>query len=400
MPATSRCGARFGIGRGQPAPSGLEPGLLAAIRNAVALELGERDPERVLLTLSWIQTGQKSRLAALRAEAGNASLELFLKQLVMVAEPISNAHDQRRTGRPHLAVPGAFGERFRREYASLRAVEDALERTPVSGLRPIHPIAYLEDYRALVMERFPGTSLRRSLRASLGRVRPPGAVSTDGRAVRAAVQHAGVWLRTFHEYDATPSDGRWLGGPTRHATVSELAVAARELCTYLAEHVGPSAYFDSLCRELRARMGATLPARLPLGRMHGDFAPRNVLVAEDGAVAVLDIDGWTRGPVYEDIAYFGVNLRTSLPVAIAQGLTQDRHARDLVDRTFVEAYFESEAPPWETLHVFDVLVMLDKWCGRPPRPPRLPGGRAISMIARTLVDRFFRAEIERILAER
>ena len=353
------------------------------------------------MTVSWIQTREKSRLAALWAEAGNASRELILKQLNVAADgvPISGAGDQRRRKRPHLAVPGAFGERFRREYASLRAIEDALERAPVPGLRPIHPIAYLGDHRALVMERFPGTSLRRSLSASLGRVRPPGGRSTNGRMVRAAVRHAGAWLRTFHRSDPTPSEGEGRGGPTRHATVSELSVAARELCTFLAEHVGPPAYFDSLCSELQARMEASLPATLPLGRMHGDFAPRNVLVAPDGAVAVLDIDGWTRGPIYEDIAYFGVNLRTSLPVAIAQGFTQDRRARDLVEHTFVEAYFESAAPPWAALHIFDVLVMLDKWCGRPPRPPRVPGGRAMSMVGRSLVDRFFRAEIERILAE-
>ena len=47
-----------------------------------------------------------------------------------------------------------------------------------------------------------------------------------------------------------------------------------------------------------------LPADLPLGTSHGDYAPRNILVGAHGEVTVLDTLGRWRAPIYSDLGNF------------------------------------------------------------------------------------------------
>ena len=158
---------------------------------------------------------------------------------------------------------------------------------------------HLPDSRAFVIEQVAEPTLRDRLALST-RFTPRGR-----RILDLAFRNAGAWLREFH---ALPSPDPGL--PLR-ASVAEVAGALRELTDFFGRVTGDRAYFAAVGRaaERAIEVGA-IADPLPLGLVHGDFAPRNVFVDDDGRVAGFDMAARRRIPAYEDVAYFCMSLRS------------------------------------------------------------------------------------------
>lgn len=171
----------------------------------------------------------------------------------------------------------------------------------------------------------------------------------------AACFNTGVWLREFHSI-APPSHARDV-----RSDRSEFLQALSDFCAYLAEVRGPRAFFVTVEEALRRAASAVLPTRLPLGLAHGDSAPRNIFVNANGRVTALDMLAAWRAPVYEDLAYFIVDLATSRSQAFSFGVAQSAtFLSELKDAVFA-GYFAQAPIPSQIIDLFSVLVALDRW---------------------------------------
>lgn len=370
----------------------VDPELVAAAHASASAALG-MPGEQLRLRVTLVKRREKGLLVHLEAvTAEGQPVRLLLKQLA--ARPVETPQVGSEGGeaRPRLAIPRPPLERARTEYEALVRVNRLLAARPVPHLGAVRPLGHLADHDAILMELFHGTNLRSLVRRP--RFRSDGA-ALAADVVPELVRRAGAWLRVFHATDA-------LGPPdtpvVRHERPSEIAADAWRLCQYLANVLHAPSEFEQLGTELGTRTRADLPAQLPLAPAHGDFAPRNVLVADDGTVAAVDIAGWMRAPIYEDIAYFVVALRTPIAAAVTQGLTEDPRWLDRLERSFVDGYFGSEPVPWQAIRLYQVIVLLDRWCSQPPAAPSVMGGRLLGALARPLVNRHFRREVRRLLA--
>ncbi len=365
----------------------IEPDLLAAIRGLAAPHLGASNVDAVRIVVERVDTRPRSRIIRLRAVADATALDLLLKQLVGPGDVPTGPNPVGRFGepRPRLASPGTLADRYRLEFDALRATELRLERLDDPRFAAVPVLGYVPDHHALLMVRLQAPNLRdlvaREVRGMPGRTR----IDLD-----AAVSRAAAWLRGYHAMATCPL-------PVRHERREDLLELVARLCAFLGRGLGSPAYFEGLAAELHRLAERCLPERLPLGLAHADFAPRNVLVTRDGRIAVLDMAGGTRIPIFEDVAYFAASLRTPLPRIVTQGVVHDAAAIARLERRFVEAYFEPEPAAWGAIRLYEVLVILDRWWGT---PPRLAGGfrgrLGVATVGR-LADRFFRSEIERLL---
>jgi hypothetical protein len=131
--------------------------------------------------------------------------------------------------------------------------------------------------------------------------------------------------------------GRYLGGSLCDASVEKLARAAGEMAA------------------------AVLPDSLPLVVGHGDFAPRNVLLANAGPLVVLDPMPRWRVPRFEDIARFTVGMRLVAPQIYSLGGAFSRRDLDRREAHFLSGYHGDEPIPADAIRSYQALIMLDKW---------------------------------------
>jgi hypothetical protein len=103
-----------------------------------------------------------------------------------------------------------------------------------------------------------------------------------------------------------------------------------------------------------------LPEALPTTTLHGDFAPRNVLVSPAGGVGVVDPMPTWQAPVHEDVARMVVGVRLVRLQLISGGLGVTADALGAYERAFLRACYQDDEPPLE-LAAFGLLVALDQW---------------------------------------
>ena len=259
----------------------------------------------------------RARLNRLEVAVAGRHLSVIVKET-----SLADAPEARGAGdRPRLTVVEDTHERHRWEYLGLRAAEERVEALRDPRFAVLRAIDHLPAQRAFLIEDVPHPTLR-DLLTGPARLTPSGR-----RRIRAALENAGAWLREFHNLPAGDPDA-----PPLRARPAEVEAALREQ----AEFAG---------RPATAIEEGALPDPLPLGLWHADFAPRNVFVTPTGAVAGFDMAARRRAPIYEDIAYFLMNLR---------------RLRSRGANRFLAGYFGTDPIPERALAVFGVLVGLDE----------------------------------------
>ena len=138
--------------------------------------------------------------------------------------------------------------------------------------------------------------------------------------------------------------------------------AVRELTDFLARITGDRVYFAEVDRVAEAAIEAgAVTDPLPLGLVHGDFAPRNVFVDREGRIAGFDMAARRHAPAYEDVAYFCMSLRSGTTRLAVRWLAPGRPRMSRRDRLFLAGYFGDEVVPDAAITVFMLLVTLDNW---------------------------------------
>jgi hypothetical protein len=270
--------------------------------------------------------------------------------------------------RPRLMPVTGAGIRQTLEFEALRLLERRLDEVGDRRLRAIRALAVLEGSGALVMEAFAGRSLPRLLLWGTLRQR----AGTAGPV--ALADAAGAWLRVLHD---TPAGS----APIRQGTTDELVACFSNFGEFLAT-VAPS---RNLGRTIEiGRAAAADIKELPVAMSHGDFAPRNILVDEQGRIAAMDLLARWQAPRYEDLSAFLLAMRTSRVNATTSGLLFGR-AIDRLEPAFLAGYFGGEPVPLHEIRLYELLLLLDKWSARLAR--RAKG--ADDGLQVRLIDRYF-----------
>jgi Phosphotransferase enzyme family len=310
---------------------------------------------------------------------GTSRLPLIIKQTSLPSTP--EAGDD-PSGRPRLIVRQDYEDRHRFEYLGLRAAHDHFTRLGDPRFGAVRPVDHLPASRAFVAEQVTDPTLRDRL-ATLTRFTPRGR-----RLLDQAFQNAGAWLREFH---ALPSPD---AAPPLRASVGDVAGALRELTDFLARVAGDPAYFADVYRAAaRAIEAGALTDPLPLGLVHGDFAPRNVFVGRDGRVAGFDMAARRHAPAYEDVAYFCMSLRSGTARLAVRWLAPRPPRMSRRARLFLAGYFGDGPVPDPAIAVFMLLVTLDNWAriaSEPPQPGTVP--RAL----RSAAERSLRRDVSQL----
>lgn len=251
--------------------------------------------------------------------------------------------------RPRLVPVPDLETKFRHEYAALSAIHNHFTGLGDSRFGAIRVLDCLPDQRAVIMEETQATSLR-SLVAQTDRLRAP-LLGTD---LDAPFRNAGAWLREYH---SLPNQEHVAACNT---TRDDFIGALKRFTEYLQRMLGNVAFFEQVESAATAAVTA-LPAHLPLGLRHGDYAPRNILVASGGRVTVIDTLSLWWAPIYEDIAYFLIALTMSWPQIVSQGLAFPNQSLARYEQAFLAGYFGEQSIPRRIIRLYEILTLLDKW---------------------------------------
>lgn len=237
----------------------------------------------------------------------------------------------------------------RAEFAALEAIHAAVEASGDPGLVAVRPVAYLPEVNAIVMERLASRSLGERLGFRRG----------DGADLFAAV---GRWLDLYHGLAPVhtgapnPRDGSAAGFAGPMVDLAGRLVAARR----------------------------SLGERRVLGITHGDLTLGNILVTDDGRVAVIDPNRLA-GPLASD----GARLLAEARVGRRQLRTLGRWSPPGVVDDWADALIRSQPrlDPAEA-RVAEAEAVFARWLEF-----RVGRGR----VARMIGDRVFAGELSRLL---
>lgn len=251
--------------------------------------------------------------------------------------------------RPRMVEPPPLDTKYLREYQALDLLQGHFAELgdPRFGAVPV--LDRIDSARAIVMGEVAGRPLK-ALAAGLTRLYP----APPPPRVRNAVENAGAWLRVYHGLEID-------GTSVRHPGRRDFVANVRRYCDYLAARAPRPSDFDALAGRMTTAADRLLPAELPLGLGHGDFAMRNVLVGEAGRVVVLDTTALWRMPVLADLAKFGLALRLARPQVYSHGLVFSERRLRSVERWLLRGYYGTEAPPAKQVTLYALLLLLDKW---------------------------------------
>jgi aminoglycoside phosphotransferase (APT) family kinase protein len=252
------------------------------------------------------------------------------------------------------------------QFASLALLERHLNATDEPVGVP-HPVAVFPELDAFAMEHVPGTQVNRLL--------GPGALLHGEDAVT-AVTMSGRLLSRIHDLRRQ-----------RDRRVDLRADADRIL--RLLEHGTPRPVrTPPRLRRLLASMPRR-PVSCPTVRLHGDFAPVNVILQPRGRVSAIDVDGERWGVPEQDLARYLTLLSTDRLFTAGAGLRAPERLRERLESALFEGY-DGPRSPEAVLELERIDQLVRRWKVRSRRPidSRVAGLR------RRLLDRRFESLLE------
>lgn len=305
-----------------------------------------------------------------------ASAELALLRAPLVSNKAVLYFLGRRSGRPLYVVKApscAAGLTAAAEYSALRqchawwAAEDRH--------RVAQPLALLRAPDAYLMVHVPGPPLSHVLSQPV----------LQPRRALAATAAAGDFLRRFHRharYGAMEVDVLELVGKIREVEASEMRAAGLALPARVAR-ILDAAPRERLCG--------------PCVRLHGDYAPRNLILWEDGEVAMIDPVLDAVGPAEEDLATFLSMLSSASIFAAGLALPPMRRLRLDLEGAFRTAYGVDVVSP-VILRLTLIRKLMRRWAYR--RGRRLGSlERRLASLRERLIDAQMRALLEECAME-
>ena len=173
-----------------------------------------------------------------------------------------------------------------------------------------------------------------------------------------AFLNAGAWLRSFH---SLPTDEETI---ICYETSQTYLEVVEKLIEFAKKYKNDEQYFDHLLAKIKQHTVEILPEALPLGRLHGDYAPRNILLSDNHQITGIDTLARWHAPVYEDIATFLNWLWINQYQVHSQGLMFSAKLLNRYQAAFLRGYFGPETVPTTRIALFRIMVMIEYWVDR------------------------------------
>lgn len=237
-----------------------------------------------------------------------------------------------------------------REFRALESIEHHFRSLHDDRFGVISMLELLELPYVVVMEKSPDGDLKSLLKRATWFHR-----NSNSSLLNRAFENTGAWLREFHklpDLDHTVA---------RHEHRDCFVDAAKMFTGGLVQQLGRHFFFDRLCRQLITSATRHLPDYLPCSVVHGDFAPRNVLVADDSRITVFDTQRRWRAPLYEDLAYFLMSLKTPGPQVRSQGSLFSQAQLARWESAFLGGYFQGCEVQHKAVRIYECLLTLEWW---------------------------------------
>ncbi len=344
-------------------------------------------PARVALLRSRVRRG--SAIYRLELSAGSVRHRVLAKSSTPDprTRPALAAGAPPDSARPRIWGLSAPETRNPLEHAALTAIYEHFSALADPRFEAIRVLDLLPNNRAIIMEHSASPSLRKLL--IRGGLRPGSGPSR----LDAPFRNAGAWLRHYHRL-STIGHAR-----DRRTQRDEFIESVHAFARYLTDAVGNAASFGDVATRIEAAAREVLPSTLPLGVAHADYAPRNVLVAQTGAVCVIDTVGRWRVPIYHDIASFLISLDVVGPRTASRGLLIATGVVRRYQQEFLRGYFPDEPVPLAAIRLFMVESLLDKWTSAVHAHRRARGlKRVIRWCELAVKSRHFRRSLESMMS--
>jgi hypothetical protein len=324
-----------------------------------------RSSQRACARLYWFKIGSSGAAQIVIAKVPGATADAAVTE---------------QSPRPRLVEPPQFTQKYAREHRAL----DLLQRNFANGnerrFGAVPLLDRVDDARAIIMAQVDGQPMHQFW-PQLTRLYP----ATPSRMLRRAVENAGAWLRAYHALDLN-------GTGTRQSQRTEVVELIRRYCDHLGPLVLRSAWFNQLAVRLTRAAERVLPEQMPMGLAHGDFAMRNILVARDARVTVLDTTAIWRAPVYEDLAKFDLALRLSRVQTYSYGLAFSEQTLRQIHGWLLDGYYGAEPVPYDQIRLYGLLLLLDKWSFELAQPI---GAARLAYIKRQRLNAWLTAVVNR-----
>jgi hypothetical protein len=266
---------------------------------------------------------------------------------------------ERFDGRPELTPQRTISDRdsARCELTGLQQVARAMEGADPERFGVLRALAWLDGPAGIVMEYVDEPTLRQQLvrrwrRAPLRHGRPG---RTEQRDEDRTWSDLGEWLRRFHAAD----DGRSL--PARMSRRDELVDFVERARHFLLQAGAEPGVVSRLATTVVERAERVFPVELPTAAGHGDFTAQNVFVGSHGRITVFDPLPLWRVCVHEDLARLTMGVRLLGPQVLTHGRLLGEDLCDRWEARLLAAYADGGRPPADQLHVFQALLLMDRW---------------------------------------
>jgi hypothetical protein len=292
--------------------------------------------------------------------------------------------------RPRLA-PGPTDYRVKPwlEFTALKAIYEYFEKLSNASLGAIRVLDFIQNTQTIVMDEHRDPSLR-SLFAKTNRLN-----HLRGRApdLRRAFFNAGAWLKA---YSTLPKVENVITRLPHREDFNESVII---FTGFLGRIFGDTSFFQRVEKIVIAAAEEFMPCHLPLSLGHGDYAMRNILVGENDRVTAFDTCAKWKVPIYEDIAYFLVQLETNGLQIISQGFAIHAKTVAAYQREFLAGYFGETHIPIEVIRLFQIQSLLDSWSSQVSINIRQHGGLKMlyQKLYLALLNRRYRTIMARLL---
>jgi hypothetical protein len=168
-------------------------------------------------------------------------------------------------------------------------------------------------------------------------------------------KNLGKWLRMYHTMPKEEDVN------VRDSHRDDYIEAINKLTDFLVKTVGHEDFLREIALTVTNNANKFLPASLPLGLGHGDFARRNIFVGENARVIVFDTSANWRTPIYKDIGHFLNDLKFSFSPVVSQSLVSGPDQLMAYEYSFLKGYFENNPIPYAEIRLYEAFALLDKW---------------------------------------
>jgi hypothetical protein len=320
---------------------------------------------RAVVTLLGIDDRPQSTLISVSAELAGKHRKILIKSpKVVTFDP--QCHDR-------LLLPVSDPlVKSKLEYETLTAIARHFDLLEDPRFGCIQVYAHLQHPPATIVEWIAAPTFDKMLR------RPDLAIS--GYDPLTVFRNLGGWLAEFHQISMPELE-------ERDAYAFKVIEGVLKLVDIIFKSKTWPRLPTGVDEFIRQRASYLLPGKLPLGLVHGDFAPRNVFIGSGSRVTVIDSLGRYRAPIYEDIAYLLVELLSGAMRLKRHGFISAVQLASMRAELLSGYGIVDDA----TLSVFELRALLDKWrsLAQRSRPNNLRGcaARLTDSLRRFIVSR-------------